>query len=228
MRSALPLFVLLLILLTLLPACGEQPARDAQPTAARNEPDVPKPPVRETFEGEPQISLFPRVGGERPEGDPQEVGIWTAYVEHLMRLSGVADQVGRNNSRGWVVASLRSVGSVGFFVPLAVQPNTTYRVSFDFAGELPKGGSAGVGALELDRFLWISDQLTKAQLKEHQTGLHQGVRLTGRQEWGTHTFTFTTSPRAGMIHLVLFREGAADRKQPVRFDNIVVEAAAGR
>ena len=226
MRHALLLVVLLPILL--LAACGEEPARDTRPPAVSSEPSPPAPPVRETFDGEPQLSLFPRVGAERPEGGTQDVGIWASYVEHLMRLSGVASQAGRDNSRGWIVASLRTVGSVGFFAPLAVQPNTTYRVSFDFAGELPKEGSAGIGALEFDRFLWISEQMTAAQLKEHQTGLHQGLRLTGSQAWGTHTFTFTTSPRAGMIHLILFREGAADRKQPVRFDNIVVEAASSR
>lgn len=202
------------------PAASEQPAEPA-------EPEIPTPPLRESFDKEPQLSLFPRAGGERPDGaDSQAQGVWASYIDHLMRLSGVGNGSGRDGSRGWKLASLRGVDSVGFFAPLGVRPNTSYRVSFDFVGDLPKGGEAGIGILEFDQFLWIGEQFTQEMLHKHQTAVYPGLRLTGKHAWASHSFTFTTSARAGMVHLLLFRDGAADRERPVYFDNIVIEAVA--
>jgi hypothetical protein len=138
------------------------------------------------------------------------------------------EKAGRDDSRGWILPSLVGVESLGFFAPLAVRPGASYRVSFDFTGELPKGGSAGIGVLEFDQFLWVGEQFGQTLLKEHQTGVHPGVRLTGKQKWASHSFTFKVSPRGGMIHLLLFRDGKTDRKQPVRFDNIAIEEVAAK
>jgi hypothetical protein len=202
----------------------EEPSAAATP--GKEEPAPPKPPLAETFDGEPQLSLFVRVGAYRPEeGDEQGTGYWRTYVDHLLRTCGVAEKAGRRESRGWLLRSIKGVDSVGFFSPLAVEPGAGYRVSFAFKGDLPKGASAGIGVLEFDEFLWIGDQFTQSQVKQHQTGAHEGLRLTGKQEWKEHAFTFTTSPRTRMIHLVLFRDGTEERKQPVHFDDIRIEPA---
>ncbi len=219
----------LLTLLTLLAGCDsrrESPADEpATAPVAGEEPAPPAPPVVETFDGEPQLSLFPRVGGFRPEdGDSQEIGIWNTYRDHLLRTSGVVPGGDEGKGRAWSIRGIKGLESVGFFAPLGVEPQRSYRLSFRFRGELPEGGSAGIGILEFDRFLWIGGQFTEAMIREHQTGSQAGVSLTGHSDWTERTLTFTTSPRTRMIHLVLFRDGITDR-QPVLFDDIAIEPA---
>lgn len=217
----------LLSAVLLLGGCRDQePAETAPPAPApAAAPTPPTPPLRETFDGEPQLSLFPRTGAARPTDDSDEFGYWSAFIDHIQRTSGVGNGSGSDGSRAWTIRGIKGLDSIAFFSPLAVTANTGYRVAFDFKGELPKGAKAGIGVLEFARFLWIGEQFTLAQLQEHQTGLHPGIALTGNQAWQRHTFTFTTSPRTGMIHLILFRDGAMDREKPVWFDNIVIEEA---
>lgn len=226
-----PAFILFLSLL--LSACDtNQPAEPPKIPAPSEAPSVadstgavpPAPPLNETFDAEPQLSLFPRVGGSRPEDDnAQGLGIWSAYIDHIQRTSGMAAKAGRNQSAGWLLHGIKGLDSIAFFAPLAVKPSTPYSVSFDLKGELPKGASAGIGVIEFDQFLWVSEQFTDSMIKKHQTGAYPGISVTTKSAWKTQTFSFTTSPRAGMIHLVLFREGPMDREKPVFFDNIAIK-----
>jgi len=241
---AIPLLSLALIL-TLLAGCGskEQEAEKTSPTAAPTaaqepaspsptpaqeaaEAQPPTPPMTENFDGEPQLSLFPRVSGSRPEdSDSEGLAYWKTYIDHLLRTCGVANEAGRDGSRAWLIRSIKGLDSVAFFSPLAVKPETAYRVSFAFKGEMPDGASAGIGVLEFDEFLWLGEQYPESLLREHQTGALDGVRLKGKQGWKEHAFTFTTAAKSHMIHLVLFRDGTDDRKQPVFFDDIRIEEA---
>lgn len=204
-------------------AAPEAPAPSAKTIAAPEESDAtpPAPPITENFDGEPQLSLFPRAGAFRPEDDDSEgLSYWKTFLDHLLKTSGIAGGAGRDGGRAWSLRSIKGLDSVGFFSPLAVEPETTYRLTFAIKGELPEGGEAGVGVLEFDRFLWIGDQFTETMVREHQTGSHEGVRLRGkREEWQEESFTFTTSAATGMVHLILFREGEAGRP-PVFFDDI--------
>jgi len=201
------------------------PVSTATPASTGNEPPPPAPPVTESFDQAPQLNLFPRVGAYRPEEkDKEKLGYWNAFIDHVLRTSGMRPKSGRDNSHGWAMHGIRGIDSIAFFSPLAVQPNTTYRVSFDFKGDLPKGASAGIGIIEFDQFLWVGEQFTETMAKEHQTATWPGVKVSTTTPWQNHTFTFTTSPRAGMIHLVLFREGPMDREKPVFFDNVAITA----
>jgi hypothetical protein len=235
MRHPFRHLLLSVLLLALLSGCGGEEKKPASGDAPR--PQVageagkqvpPAPPLRETFDGEPQLSLFPRVAGYRPEdADREGLAYWNTFIEHLVQVSGPVSGAGRDGSRAWSIRSLEGLDSIGFFSPLAVEPGRSYRVTFLFRGDLPQGATAGIGVLEFDQFLWIGDQFTETMLKEHQTGASEGVRLSGSQGWAEHAFTFTVSPRTRMIHLVLFRDGTGDRKQPVLFDDIRIEPAGG-
>lgn len=182
----------------------------------------PAPPVFESFDGTPQLSLFARLGDYRPEdGDSVALPFWRTYVEHLVKISGVAVVDGGGN-RAFALRGIKGLDSVGFFSPLAVSPETTYEVSFRARTWLPEGGTAGVGVLEYDRFLWISEQYAETLDRQHRRGMHAGVVLGGVNEWERHAFRFTTGADTGMIHLILFREGAVER-EPVFFDDIRIE-----
>lgn len=239
--------LLFLFLVSLLCACqpGGEPAPSPAAAKAPSPPPLadgapsgdpattapgaiaPQPPLRETFDGQPQLSLFPRVGGYRPEDSEKEaLAYWDTFIEHLLRTAGVLDKGGRNETRGWLLRNLDSLDSVAFFSPIAVKPATEYRVSFDFSGDLAPELSAGVGILEFDRFLWIGDQFTEAQCKKHQTGAQVGSKLGGRQPWQTHTFTFRSAPATNMIHLVLFCDGRSGYNGRALFDNLVIEEVA--
>jgi len=200
------------------------PAEEAASVETVEPPGPPEPPLLETFEKDPQLSLFPRAGNARPEDDDKEkLPYWNTFMEHMMRTSGLVRSDGKDGSRGWAIKGIRGIDSIAFFSPIAVRPGTTYRISFSFSGEIPEGGSAGIGILEFDEFLWIGEQYTESLLKEHMTGSHEGVRLTGVQEWKEHSFEFTSGPRTHMIHVILFREGEQDRT-PVFFDDIGISA----
>ena len=181
---------------------------------------MPEPPIFETFQGEPQLTLFPRAGDFRPADNSDNLPYWNVFIEHLVKVTGVAEESGTGN-RAWVFRGIKSIDSVGYFSPLAVKPQTQYKVSFNLKTELAEGASAGIGLIEFDQFLWIPHQYTEETFMKHLLGSQEGKRLTGTTE-GEQTFTFTTNPKTAMIHLVLFREGAHDRND-VRFDNIRIE-----
>lgn len=203
-----------------------QPAavvRDSATKAPETEPTPPGVPVTETFEREPQLSLFARVASFRPADDDSEgLGFWTTYIDHIQRTSGMRPKSGRDNSNGWTIHGIKGLSSVAFFAPLAVKPTTRYHVSFDFKGELPKGASAGIGVLEFKEFLWIGEQFTEELSKKYQSGAFPGITVKNKNDWQSYSFDFTTSPQAGMVHLILYRDGNMDREKPVFFDNIAM------
>ncbi|PKN12147.1 MAG: hypothetical protein CVU69_09420 [Deltaproteobacteria bacterium HGW-Deltaproteobacteria-4] len=201
------------------------PAAVKVPEAARAEaePTPPAIPVTETFEREPQFSLFARVGAYRPTDDDSEsLGVWTTDIDHIQRTSGMRPESGRDNSHGWVIHGIKEMSSISFFAPLAVKPATRYHVSFDFKGELPKGGGAGISVLEYTEFLWIGEQFTEVLSKKYQSGSFPGKGVKSRLDWQNYSFSFTTSPQAGMIHLILYRDGNMDGEKQVFFDNIAI------
>jgi hypothetical protein len=114
------------------------------------------------------------------------------------------------------------MSSIAFFAPLAVKPTTRYHVSFDFKGELPKGASAGIRALEYKEFLWIGEQFTEELSKKYQSRAFSGSAVKSKSDWQSYSFDLTTSPQAGMLHLILYRDGNMDREEPVFFDNIAI------
>ena len=186
----------------------------------------PAPPVLENFEGKPQLSLFPRLGGFRPSRDKAlRLSYWRTFLLHLTRTAGVVSTTGSAHRHVFSFRGIQGIPSVGFFSPFAVQPNTTYRVSFSIKTDLPPDAAAGVGVLEFNRFLWVSRQLTQTQSQQFQVGSQPGRQVTGKLDWRSEDFTFTTGPRTRMIHLVLFRDGTSNRK-PVLFDDIAIRAAA--
>jgi len=198
-------------------------AKGAETKAPEAEPTPPGVPVTETFEREPQLSLFARVASYRPADDDSEaLGFWTTYIDHIQRTSGMRPQSGRDNSNGWVIHGIKGLTSVAFFAPLAVKPATRYHVSFDFKGELPKDASAGIGALEFKEFLWIGEQFTEELSKKYQSSVFPGIVVKSKSDWQSYSFDFTTSAQAGMIHLILYRDGNMDREKPVFFDNIAI------
>jgi hypothetical protein len=212
-------------------ACKSEEKAAPQPPVAKGpgaiapeaEPTPPDVPVTETFEREPQLSLFARVASYRPADDDSEaLGVWTTDIDHLQRISGMRPKSGRDNSNGWLMHGIKGMSSVAFFAPLAVKPATRYHVSFDFKGELPRDASAGISALEFKEFLWIGEQFTATLSKKYQSGSFPGVTVKSRNDWQNYSFDFTTSPQAEMIHLVLYRDGNMDKDQPVFFDNIAI------
>jgi hypothetical protein len=194
-----------------------------EPTAQNTEPTPPVPPINETFETEPQLSLFPRAGALRPEETEESAPYWKTFIEHIVKTSGPTPVERKSSKVSWGIRSINSIDSVGFFSPLAVQPDTLYRITFLIKTDLAKGASAGVGLLEFSEFLWIGNQFSEAEMKEYATGSQEGVRLAGSREWEEQTFTFTTGPDTRMIHLIFFREGEHDRN-PVLFDDISIAA----
>ncbi len=187
--------------------------------------EPPTPPIFEDFQGEPQLSLFPRAGDFRPADDSDRLPYWNTFIEHLIKVTGVVEEQSTGR-RGWAFRSIKTIDSVGFFSPLAVEPQTEYQVSFKLISELAEGASAGIGILEFNEFLWIPAQYTKELLKQHYRGSHEGQRITGSTD-GEHTFTFTTGTETRMIHVVLFREGTHDRNS-LMFDDIGIELAGDK
>lgn len=201
-------------------------AKGAEAARQEAEPTPPAIPVTETFEREPQFSLFARVGAYRPTDDDSEsLGVWTTDIDHIQRTSGMRPEIGRDNSHGWVIQGIKEMSSIAFFAPLAVKPATRYHVSFDFKGELPKGAGAGISVSEFTEFLWIGEQFTEVLSKKYQCGFFPGKGVKSRDDWQNYAFNFTTSPQAGMIHLVLYRDGNMDSEKPVFFDNIAITEA---
>lgn len=216
--------LLLLMLALALSACRkqEEPAGPAPTPPERSQTDEqapPAPPLKEDFEGEPRLSLFPRVGDFAPEeSDKEGQSYWLTFIDHLVRTSGPIK--GKNGS-GFAIRGIKSIDSVGFFSPLAVQPDTGYRVTFRFWGNLPEGGQSGAGILEFDEFLWVGDQYPKSLSEKHFQRAQVGVQLTGNHDGATQSFTFRTGAKTRMIHLVFFREGTVDRN-PVIVDDIEI------
>ena len=179
----------------------------------------PQPPLREDFQGEPKLPLFPRVGNFQPPPGGERHLKWRSSINHLVKATGVAEDAA-DGSRGWVFRSIKSIDSLGYFSPVAVEPNKIYQVSFKLIADLPAAASAGMGILEFDEFLWIGEQYTEETYIKHFLEGHEGRRLTGKGH-GIQAFAFTTGPETRMVHLVLFRDGTHDLNS-LMFDDIEI------
>jgi hypothetical protein len=202
------------------PATIEQTEKKA-PSVETTAKKPPTPPVIETFETEPQLSLFPRAGSTRPDETDERFPYWKTFIEHVVKTSGPVNIDLETSNRSWSLRGINSIDSVGFFSPLAVQPDTPYRMSLQIKTDLTEGASAGIGILEFSKFLWIGAQFTDEEIQQYLTGSQEGVRLTGTHDWVKQSVDFTTGPETKMIHLILFREGEHDRN-PVFFDDISI------
>ncbi len=221
-----------LITIAALAACQQQepsaqpatpaPAVSSAPAPVAPDPVPPTPPIREDFEGEPQLSLFPRVGDFRPEDHDQEgLSFWATYIDHLSRTSGVLANKDNLKGHAFGFRSIKGVDSVGFFSPLAVEPGGDYRVGYRLWSTLSPGGTTGVGILEYDEFLFIPEQFPKSLSEKHFVKSQLGVKLTDDHDGKLQSFTFRVGPKTRMIHLVFFREGTPDRN-PVVIDDIEI------
>ena len=228
--------ILCLTAILLLAACQKQeeaPKPPATPPAAGKpasapeviasaEPIPPAPPVREDFEGEPKLSLFPRIGDIRPEeSDKDGMSYWATNIDHLTRVSGVLANKNQGKGHAFGFRGIKSVDSAGFFSPLAVEPDRSYRVSFRLWSKLSPGGTTGVGILEYDEFLFVPVQFPRSLSEKHFQKSQLGIKLTDAHDGEEQTFTFRTGPKTRMIHLVFFREGTPDREAVV-FDDIEI------
>jgi len=201
---------------------AEAVSKDA-PVASIEEQSPPTPPLFENFQGEPQLSLFPRAGTYRPADDDSEgLQFWRTYIEHLLRTSGPLKAAEESDNVKFGFRAIKGIDSVGIFSPIAVKPVTRYRVSALLSCDLVEGASAGIGVLEFDKFQWIGEQFSESMVKDYQRGSQPGITLRGKVENQPQSFDFTTGTETGMIHLVFFREGPQDRN-PVLIDDIRIE-----
>jgi len=198
---------------------------DVAPSSPVNEEarETPKPPIHETFEKEPQLSLFPRVGDFQPPRGDERHPFWETFIDHFTRTSGLSRSPDEPPNHAWSFRSINTIDSVAFFAPVAVEPQARYTVSFRMQTDLPEGASAGVGILEFDQFLWIGEQYPEETQKEHLSAPATiGVKLEGKHSLDElQQFTFTTAPTTRMVHLVFFREGAHSR-QAVLLDDVAI------
>ncbi len=185
-------------------------------------PTPPGAPLLETFQGTPQLSLFPRLGDYRPEDGDERLLFWRSYRDHLLQLSGVVKENAISGNRIFSFRGIKSIDSVGHFAPLAVQPNTAYRLRLRLNTQLPEDATAGVGLLEYRQFLWLGEQYPESLHKEIFVASQELLRINATDGWQDFELRFTSGPETRMIHLVLFREGPASDKNPVLVDNISV------
>ncbi|WP_303722158.1 hypothetical protein [Malonomonas rubra] len=186
------------------------------------QPTPPGPPVLETFQGSPQLSLFPRLGDFRPEDDEDRLAYWRTYREHLMKISGMVEADPVSGNRVFVYRGIKGIDSVGHFAPLAVEPNTHYKIGLKLKADLPDEATTGLGILEYKQFLWIGEQYPESLNNKIFLGSTELLRVNRTNDWQSFQFDFTTSAQTHMIHLVFFREGPASDRMPVLIDNISV------
>jgi hypothetical protein len=179
--------------------------------------------LSEDFQGEPQISFFPRVGQVRPAQEDELFPFWMTYLDHLQRTCGVVGMEGEGEpQRFFSLRSLENVDSVGYFAPIAVEPYTSYKVSLRIKADLPEAASGGLGIQEFNEFLWIGDQFDESLNQKHLLNNITAIPITGTQDWTEMSFSFTTGPQTRMLHLIIFRDGP-DGKFPMLFDDLKIE-----
>ncbi len=180
----------------------------------------PAPPIRETFDARPQLSLFPRVGDYQPDPEDERHPFWRTFIDHFSKVSGLL-QDPESMNRAWSFRGINTIDSVAFFSPIGVEPETAYTVRYRVRAELPDTARTGIGILEYARFLWIGEQYTEEISNRYLLGSRIGVELTGDFDWTEKEFTFVTGPQTRMVHLVFYREGAHSRN-PVVIDDIEI------
>ena len=203
--------------------CDQQTASAPEPTPtveAEDERVPPQPPMLETFDARPQLSLFPRVGDYQPADDDERYPFWKTFIDHFSKVSGLVKDPETEN-KAWSFRGINTIDSVAFFSPLAVEPATEYLISYRVKTELPEGAATGIGVLEFKEFLWIGEQYTEKTTREHLLGSFKGIELTGNIDWEEKEFTFRSSPQTKMIHIVFYREGEHSRL-PVLIDDIEI------
>jgi len=211
------------LMFLLLCACRAEEKPAPAETTRQEVRQPPAPPIVEDFEGEPRLSLFPRVGAYRPEeDDATALAYWRTYLEHLEHTAGVVALP--EGGRAFGLRGVAQLDAFGFFSPLAVEPETRYRLRARGKHALGAEARAGIGILEFDQFLWIAEQYPQSLAEKHQRGLQTGIEVTGEGEWQEHETVFVTGPQTRMIHLVFYLEGAGNRA-PVLWDDIAVEQA---
>jgi hypothetical protein len=233
MRTATLILIFCSLLTTsLLSGCDQQKENQKVPEVAteksqqqdnsldQGSPSPPTPPLVENFDGQPKLSLFPRVGDYQPDREDERFPFWKTFIDHFSKTSGLLKNPETKNF-AWSFRGIKSIDSVAYFTPLAVEPNTEYRVSYRVKTELPEGAKTGVGITEYKEFLWIGEQYTEKTSDEFILGSRMAIELAGSIDWEKHEFVWITSPEAKMIHLIFYREGAHSRK-PVLIDDIEV------
>jgi len=186
----------------------------------------PSPPIIETFDAKPQLSLFPRVGDYQPESGSERHPFWRTFIDHFSKVSGLLQEPETGN-KAWSFRGINTIDSVAFFSPIGVEADTAYRISYKIKAELPEEAKTGLGVLEFSKFLWIGEQYTEETTKEHLLGSMIGLELTGDIDWKTKEFMLTTGPKTRMIHLVFYREGEHSR-MPVLIDDIEIRRSGER
>jgi len=186
-------------------------------------PVPPSVDILETFDDKDRrVPVIPYLGGFRPEEtDKTGFTIWSANMDHFSDVSGVVPGVGFGGSAALTVRSIPEIASVGYYIPLAVRPSTTYRVKFRMKSQLSIGGEAGAGIAEYDAILPLRAEPTLPVVREHRIGSKAYIRVPGEHGWEEYAFAFTSSKRARMVHLLFFREGLHTR-EPVVFDDIEI------
>lgn len=211
------------LMILLLSACRGEENPSPTDVSRQEQHQPPAPPIFEDFEAEPRLSLFPRIGAYRPEeDDATALAYWRTYLEHLEHTAGVVTLA--EGGRAFGLRGVAKLDAFGFFSPLAVEPATRYRLRARGKHTLGEGARAGIGILEFDQFLWISEQYPQSLVEKHQRGLQPGIEVTGEGEWQEHEAVFVTGPQTRMIHLVFYLEGAGNRA-PALWDDIAVEQA---
>lgn len=184
------------------------------------EPSPPGPPLLETFQGAPQLSLFPRLGDFRPEDDNDRLPFWNTYREHLLKISGVVKTDPVSANRAFSFRGIKGINSVGHFSPLAVKPNRRYKIGLKLKVDLPDGSSTGVGIIEYRQFLWLGEQYPESLHRQFFLANQELLRIGRTAGWQDFQLTFTSGPQTRMIHLLFFREGPASDRRPVLIDNV--------
>jgi len=183
----------------------------------------PTPPIKETFDTTPQLSLFPRVGDYQPDRKDERYPFWRTFIDHFGKVSGLLQEPESGN-KAWSFRGINTIDSVAFFSPVGVEPETTYKISYRIKAELPEEAKTGIGVLEFSQFLWIGEQYTEETTKKYLLGSMIGVELTDDIDWEDKEFVLVTGPKTRMIHLVFYREGEHSRK-PVLIDDIEIVKA---
>jgi len=218
----IPYLVLVLSLLLLFtPRGNQQPASGPQSVSP---PEPPGAPLLETFQGAPQLSLFPRLGDFRPEEGDERLPFWRTYREHLLKISGVIRADGISSNRVFSFRGIKGIDSVGHFAPLAVKPNRHYRIELRLKADLPAGVSTGVGIIEYRQFLWLGEQYPESLHRQLYLASQELLRISRTNGWQNFQLNFTTGPRTRMVHLLFFLEGSVNDRRPVLIDNVSVQA----
>ncbi len=216
-----PYILLLLALVLLFTSPGEH-SYQTGPTS-EPAPSPPEPPIRETFQGAPQLSLFPRLGDFRPEDDEDRLPYWRTYREHLLKISGVVLTDQSSGNRAFSFRGIKGIDSIGHFTPLAVEPNRSYMLNLKLKAELEEQATAGIGLIEYREFLWLGEQYPESLHRQIFLSSQELLRLQKTDGWQEFQLPFQTGPKARMIHLIFFREGTADRAA-VLVDDVRIEA----